>query len=44
MKTQKNDVDTFFGLRLSKGKYEKQRLALNFETVASAHLRSVKSN
>ena len=44
MKTQKDDVDTFFGPRTSEGKYEQQRLALNFETVASAHLRSVKSN
>ena len=38
------DADTFYGLRMSKNKYEKQRTTLYFESVESATSRTNKSN
>ena len=40
----KRDVDTVLGLRIGKGKYNKQRLAMNFESVKSAMERTKKSD
>lgn len=38
------DTDTVYGLRISKGRYEKQRMALYFESVESATQRNLKRN
>ena len=40
---KEKQADIVFGLRTSGGKYDSQRLALNFESVASAVNRTRKS-